>query len=256
MSSWTGKKIVVIDASAFYRQALKKELENQGAEVDAFPTAEQALMAIVRRHPDLLVTSVEIGSITGFDLCLLLKLMPDYAALPTLIISSGEQECSLRRASDAGADHYLPKDEQLMTHIRERIDTIFGGDATAPRRSFKRVLVVDDSRIMRRVIVNILKSVGIETILEADHGLEALRRLEEGPVDLILTDWNMPKMNGGELVRALRQNPRYVRTPIVMVTAEGDQQRIAEAKDAGVNDYLAKPFSAEGMKALIARLMA
>lgn len=256
MSSWNGKRIVVIDASAFYRQALKKELETHGAEVDAFSTAEQALMPIVRRRPDLLVTGVEVGAITGFDLCLLLKLMPDYAALPTLIISSGERECSLRRAADAGADHYLPKDERLMSHIRERLDTIFGGDAAAPRRMLKRALVVDDSRIMRRVIVNILKSEGIETLLEADHGLDALRQLESGPVDLILTDWNMPKMNGGELVRALRQNPRHVRTPIVLVTAEGDQQRIAEAKDAGVNDYLAKPFSAEGMKALIARLSA
>ena len=105
-----------------------------------------------------------------------------------------------------------------------------------------RVLLVDDSRAIRRIISEIMKQVGFE-VSEASNGLEALQQLEEqGAPDLVLVDWNMPHMNGLDLIKAIRANPNYSDLPLMMVTTETEQERMALALMAGVNDYVIKPF--------------
>lgn len=105
-----------------------------------------------------------------------------------------------------------------------------------------RALVVDDSRSMRRIIGQIMIDLGYE-VSEAGDGLEALQQLEAlGPPDVVLTDWNMPNMNGLELVRSVRANPVFRGTPMVMVTSETEMGRMVSAFAAGVNEYVMKPF--------------
>ncbi|MCC9643236.1 response regulator [Rhodopirellula sp. JC740] len=109
------------------------------------------------------------------------------------------------------------------------------------------VLIVDDSRVIRRMIARIMKSIGYETH-EAEHGLEGLERLQElGRVDLILVDWNMPEMNGLEFVKAVRADEQYGATPMIMVTTESEMERMALAFMAGVNEYIMKPFTEENI---------
>lgn len=105
-----------------------------------------------------------------------------------------------------------------------------------------RALVVDDSRSMRRIIGQIMQELGYE-VTEAGDGIEALQRLEElGPPDIVLTDWNMPNMNGLELVRSVRANPMLRAIPMLMVTSETEMNRMVIAFAAGVNEYVMKPF--------------
>jgi two-component system chemotaxis response regulator CheY len=111
-----------------------------------------------------------------------------------------------------------------------------------------RVLVVDDSSTMRRIIVNTLKKLGHEDTVEAGDGKEALRALAAGVPDVIVTDWNMPEMNGPQFVEAVRSQPQLAKTPVLMVTTQAAKEDVIVALQAGVNDYLIKPFTPEALK--------
>ena len=104
-----------------------------------------------------------------------------------------------------------------------------------------KALVVDDSLTIRRIVVKALGIVGINETTEAGDGVEALTAAKEGEFDLILLDWNMPKMSGIDALRSLRE--RGDKTPVIMVTTEAEKSRVIEAIKTGANDYLIKPFS-------------
>jgi two-component system chemotaxis response regulator CheY len=104
-----------------------------------------------------------------------------------------------------------------------------------------RILVVDDSTIMRRIITKTLASAGFTDIVEAENGAEALGCLYD--VNLILTDWNMPVMDGMSFVKEVRSSPVFSDIPIVMITAEGAQKEVVKALKQGVNDYIVIPFA-------------
>lgn len=112
-----------------------------------------------------------------------------------------------------------------------------------------KLLVVDDSSTMRRIIKNTLQRLGFEDVLEAEHGVEAWQILERTPdVNVLITDWNMPEMNGLDLVRKVRAEKRYENMPIIMVTTEGGKAEVITALKAGVNNYIVKPFTPQVLK--------
>ena len=107
-----------------------------------------------------------------------------------------------------------------------------------------KVLLVDDSALSRKVQVKVLREVGVDSVLEAKNGLEALERLKEVAfaVDLLLTDWNMPGMDGVALIQAVRKDPRGRGLPVIVVSSEFDPARVGQALAAGANSYVTKPF--------------
>jgi two-component system, chemotaxis family, chemotaxis protein CheY len=108
-----------------------------------------------------------------------------------------------------------------------------------------RVLVVDDFSTMRRIIKNILRQLGFNNIVEADDGTTAWEVLNKDRIDFIVSDWNMPKMTGIELLRKVRSSEEFGDMPFLMVTAEAQQENIIEAVQAKVSNYIVKPFTAE-----------
>jgi two-component system chemotaxis response regulator CheY len=110
-----------------------------------------------------------------------------------------------------------------------------------------RVLLVDDSVLSRKVQLKVLQELSLNDVVEAKNGVEALRRLEElkFEVDIVLTDWNMPAMDGVTFVRELRKLPRGRRVPVIVVSSEGEEDKIATAFEAGANSYVTKPFKKE-----------
>ena len=108
-----------------------------------------------------------------------------------------------------------------------------------------RILVVDDFSTRRRIIKNILRQLGFNNIIEADDGSTAWETLTKDKVDFIISDWNMPKMPGIELLRKVRASEEFAATPFLMVTAEAQQENIIEAVQAKVSNYIVKPFTAE-----------
>jgi two-component system chemotaxis response regulator CheY len=113
-----------------------------------------------------------------------------------------------------------------------------------------KILVVDDSSTMRRIIGNVIMQLGFnkEDYDEAEDGVKAWKMLNEGQYDVILTDWNMPNMNGLELVKKIRADGSHIKTPIIMITTEGGRGEVIAALRAGVNNYIVKPFPAETLK--------
>lgn len=119
----------------------------------------------------------------------------------------------------------------------------------------KTVLFVDDSPTMRRIIMNLLNGIGFKEIIEAQNGTEALEKLNEKNVDLILTDWNMPEMSGEELVKKVRSDEQYKNVPILMITTRGMKEDVINAIKLGVNGYVVKPFTQEILKSKISEFL-
>ncbi|MDX2252742.1 MAG: chemotaxis response regulator CheY [Nitrospira sp.] len=111
-----------------------------------------------------------------------------------------------------------------------------------------KILVVDDMTTMRRIVKNILKQLGFANIEEAENGQEALQKLRAEPFGFVVSDWNMPVMTGIDMLRAIRADPQLKTLPVLMVTAEAQQANLVEAIQAGVSNYIVKPFTAETMQ--------
>jgi len=111
-----------------------------------------------------------------------------------------------------------------------------------------KILVVDDFSTMRRIIKNLLKDLGFSNIQEAEDGSTALPMLQQGDFDFVVTDWNMPGMQGIDLLRAIRADDKLKHLPVLMVTAEAKKEQIVAAAQAGVNGYVVKPFTAATLK--------
>lgn len=117
-----------------------------------------------------------------------------------------------------------------------------------------KILVVDDFSTMRRIIKNLLRDLGFSNTDEADDGNTALPKLQSGNFDFLVTDWNMPGMQGIDLLKAVRADPKLASLPVLMVTAEAKKEQIVEAAQAGVNGYVVKPFTAATLKEKIDKI--
>ena len=118
-----------------------------------------------------------------------------------------------------------------------------------------KFLVVDDSITMRRIIINALQRIGYSDAIEASDGKEALDKFDSS-IGFVITDWNMPAMSGLEFARAVRATPAGQSVPILMVTTRGAREDIVSAVEAGVNNYILKPFTPSVLKEKIDRLLA
>jgi len=118
-----------------------------------------------------------------------------------------------------------------------------------------KVLIVDDFATMRRILKNILKQLGFKNLVEADDGTSAWEILQGQSIDLIISDWNMPKMTGLELLKKVRASDNHKRTPFLMVTAEAQKQNVIEAVQAGVSNYVVKPFTAEAISDKLEKIL-
>lgn len=110
------------------------------------------------------------------------------------------------------------------------------------------ILVVDDYNTMRRIVRNLLKQLGFDNADEAADGSEALKKLREKPFGMVISDWNMEPMSGMELLKQVRADDKLKMLPFIMVTAESKPENVIAAKQAGVSNYIVKPFNAETLK--------
>src|SRR5450755_2463086 len=119
------------------------------------------------------------------------------------------------------------------------------------------VLIVDDSSAIRKILKRVLLQAEIPTgqVYEASDGLEAIQRLKEQPVHLILSDINMPNMDGLEFLRLIKSTPEWKHVPVVMVTTEGSQSKVLEALELGAIGYVRKPFTADQIKEKLAGIL-
>ena len=118
-----------------------------------------------------------------------------------------------------------------------------------------KFLVVDDFSTMRRIIRNLLKELGYNNVEEAEDGNLALAKLNREPYDFIVSDWNMPGMDGLQLLQAVRADPKLAHLPMLMVTAEAKKENIIAAAQAGASSYIVKPFTAATLDEKISKIL-
>ena len=117
-----------------------------------------------------------------------------------------------------------------------------------------KIMVVDDMSTMRRIVKNILKQLGFSNIEEAENGKDAFEKIKQGGFGFVVSDWNMPVMTGIELLRAIRSDAELKTLPVMLVTAEAQKENIIEAVQAGVSNYIVKPFTAEQIQEKISKI--
>ena len=117
-----------------------------------------------------------------------------------------------------------------------------------------KVLVVDDFSTMRRIVKNLLKQIGFTSIEEAEDGEQAYAKLKDGGYDFVVSDWNMPNLDGLGLLKKVREDSELKELPILMVTAEAEKEKVITAIQAGVNNYVVKPFTGEILREKIDKI--
>jgi len=118
-----------------------------------------------------------------------------------------------------------------------------------------KILIVDDFATMRKILKNLLFQMGLKNVIEADDGTTALEVLAKEKVDLIISDWNMPKMTGIELLKAVRNDENLKSVKFIMVTAESQKGNVIEAIKLGVNQYVVKPFTPEVLREKLSKVL-
>jgi two-component system chemotaxis response regulator CheY len=125
---------------------------------------------------------------------------------------------------------------------------------TMPADPNMKILVVDDMSTMRRIVKNIMKQLGFANVEEAENGQDALSKLKAESFGFVISDWNMPVMTGIDLLRAIRADDKLKAIPVLMVTAEAQKENLVEAIQAGVSNYIVKPFTAEVLQEKMSKI--
>ena len=243
--------IVLADDSPLIHRHTVPILEDDGYEVVSAYDGEEAVAIARGQRPDLVITDVEMPKLDGYGVCKALKSDPGMAHVPVLICSSLGQATDLERGFDAGADDYLVKPvipEELSTRVRALVQ----GSLPASR---ERVLVVDDSPAQRHYVADCLARQGF-VVTTAENGKIALEKAQQQRPALVVSDYEMPVMNGFELVHALRSDPELRQIPVIMLTARDSKRDMAQMRAAGASAYLVKPFSQDKCLALVERTLA
>jgi DNA-binding response OmpR family regulator len=252
-----GRKLILLaDDSQLIHRHTVPILEEAGYDViSAFDGAE-ALELVDERKPDLVITDVEMPKCDGYVVCKTIKeraARSELPPMPVVICSALGEAADLERGFDAGADDYLVKPaapDELVSRIRALISS-FGLD---PGQR-EHILVADDSPAVRHLIADALTRQGF-AVTSADDGQAALERLRVDTFDMLVTDYDMPRLNGFELVHALKRDPKLRDIPTLMLTARDTRRDQAQMRAAGLTSYLVKPFSVDKLIAIVERVLA
>lgn len=251
MTTREKKLVLLADDSELIHRHTVPILEEAGYEVLSARDGVEALALARERRPDLVITDIEMPGPNGYEVCRTIKETADLAHIPVLICSALGEAADMERGFDVGADDYLTKPvvpEEMVSRVR----AIFAGIELGGR---ERILVVDDSPAVRHLVADSLSRQGFD-VVTADDGAEGLVRAKELPPEMIITDYDMPRMTGFELVHALKRDPATRDVPVMMLTARDTRRDQAQMRAAGLTSYLVKPFSVDKCIAMVERILA
>ncbi|RJQ59747.1 MAG: response regulator [Desulfobacteraceae bacterium] len=243
-------KILIVDDSSIIRRALKKELERFGAVVAQAVDGLQGQEMALASGFDLIISDVEMPKLDGFDLCQRLKCNPATRGIPVIILSSMDHDRDVEKGFKSGADAYISKSE-AHNHLIDTVERVL--EKSRFHRS-RLILVVDDSPSIRRLVGQGLEGAGFQ-VVAAGNGKQAIKRIEGRRPDLILSDIDMPEMNGLELCRKIHSDPSLSGIPFVIMSANNDRAVMRSTVQSGAAGYLVKPFNLEQVVITVERLL-
>lgn len=210
-------------------------------------TATDALEHMRHALPDLVMSAMHLPDMTGTELVQSMRDSKELRDVPFMLISSETHPRFLSPLRQAGVTAILPKPydrDRLRRALYTTVDFLepsSEGIEDLPVEEM-RVLIVDDSATSRHHIKRLFVALGITNVVEAINGKQALKFLSDDYFDLVVTDYHMPEMDGRELTEFIRTSSRQMSVPILMITGEADQQRLAQVEQVGVSALCDKPF--------------
>ena len=254
--------VCVVEPSCTQGKIIKQSLNELGIQnVTIFENGLYAIDGLQDYHPDLVISSMYLPDMTGTDIVLSMRDNDELESVPFMLISSETSFSMLEPIRQAGVIAILPKPfaaNDLRAALSSTLDFI--NPETVAFEDFDidslNVLVVDDSPLARKHIIRVIRNIGIENINQAGNGKQAVQLINEHFYDLIITDYNMPEMDGEMLTRYIRENSSQKMVPIIMVTSEGSEQRLTAIQQAGVSGICDKPFITGNVKTMIKKVLA
>jgi two-component system chemotaxis response regulator CheY len=224
-------------------------------------SGRQALDKLRDGQYDLLISALYLPDMTGADLVLAIRDMPGHSDLAFILVSSETRFEYLDPIRQAGAVAILSKPftrNELNTALHATLDLLDAEEICSDEcdPAALEVLLVDDSRFARKHIRGVLAGMGIEKLSEAANGVEAMQLINERIFDLIITDYNMPEMDGQTLVDNIRNHSDQASVPVLMVTSEEDENRLSAVQQMGVSAICDKPFEPRTLRYLMVQIMA
>jgi two-component system chemotaxis response regulator CheY len=253
--------ILLVEPSPTQLKVILRHLAEEGVRfVQGAQSGKEALEAMAQYSPDLVASAMYLPDMTATDLVAAMRERPGLEAVPFMLVSSETDFGRLEPLRQAGIVAILPKPfdhEHLRRALRSTVAYIDPGAADLAELGLDdlRVLVVDDSGLSRKHIGRILSSLGIDRISYAANGLEAAAVFERHFYDLVVTDLNMPGMDGQGLVEFIRQRMGNTSIPILMVTSEQDMARLSHVEQAGVSAICDKPFEVQTIRDVLYRIL-
>jgi two-component system chemotaxis response regulator CheY len=253
--------IAVIEPSAMQARLIEAELKKLGiTKIVQLDSGQTALEHMQRDIPDLVVSAMYLPDINGAELIGRMRENTRLEAVPFMLISSESRFSMLDPIRQAGVIAILPKPfspDDLRKALYSTVEFIAPDEQALAEVALDdlKTLVVDDSPLARKHISRVLRNLGIHDITTAENGMQAVARIESTFFDLVVTDYNMPEMDGETLTRYIREHSTQRSIPILMVTSEGDSSRLSAVQQAGVSGICDKPFDTLTVKHMIRQLL-
>jgi len=243
-------EILIIDSSSTVRMVTKKALNVLNANIHEASNGKKGLEVALSRPFDLYITDIDLPELDGVALCKHLKKHKRTQTIPILMVSDLISDEDMSRGFDAGVSGYLSKQEiqtHLLTLVKETIEqSIF--------RHARTIEVVDDSSSIRRIVGSGLSQMGFQ-VLTAENGRLGLECARDNNPDLILSDIDMPEMNGFEFCRAVNADERLANIPFVVMSTNSDRSHMKRIMQHGAAAYIVKPFILDQLVILIEKIL-
>ncbi len=253
--------ILIVEPSSFQQKIICQELEQAGCKtIDTAKTIEKALEFLHSYSADLVISAMYLPDGDGVQLVSQMRGSEALEEIPFMLISSEQRPDHIEPIKQAGSVAILPKPfchEDLEKALEATLAFIDPEELDLENYDVDQlqVLIVDDSDFSLKHIARALENIGVQKIITASDGNEALAKIEQHEFDLIFTDFNMPNMDGEQLTQHIREHSSQPYVPILMVTSEDNETRLSGVRRAGVNAICDKPFSPEQMKSLMVNLL-
>ncbi|MFT2109861.1 response regulator [Marinomonas sp. 2405UD68-3] len=253
--------VLLIEPSDVQRKLISRALSDAGIPIVEYASnIDETLTALTTYTPDLVISSMYLSDGTADDLLQHIRHNPDTESQAFMLVSSEHNKAYLEKLRQSGVLAILPKpfDSQDLTRaIKSTMSYISSDEIDLEFFDPKdlKVLVVDDSRLARKHIMRTMSSMGIEQFDEAENGKEAISLLGEETYDLIVTDYNMPEMDGRELTEKIRMTSELAHIPILMVSSESNESHLSNIAQAGVDAICDKPFDPNTVRELLANIL-
>ncbi|WP_211371140.1 response regulator [Dechloromonas hortensis] len=250
--------VLLVEPSHMQANLVTRMLQHQGVrQIKVVDTAEAALAALTEGAAAgwVVISSLYLPDMAGTELVMAMRADEELESIPFILVSSETRPQVLEPVRQSGACSIVAKpfsEQQLSRALFAAADYLNPPeDLDVAEIESLRVLLVDDSLASRRHLRRLLEELGIERITEAVNGKEAVDLLQETMVDLVITDYNMPEMDGRELTEYIRTQSWQNSVPVLMVTSEQNMGRLAAVERAGVSAICDKPFEAGNIRKLI-----